>query len=138
MENIFAELAALDDQFGGSTKLHLASRKKQSDTLTIARSKTVQTIDENIEVLKGKRSAANSLYSSIGNGRSQVGAKYSNTWLKDWIQIPGNVVTYLQVKDEYLLPTLEKLKEAVLGGMADDELEEIMARNLALRSKGGR
>ena len=111
-------------------------RSVASDTLEDARRKTIRTLQENIEVLNGTRESANSTVKKNNNGTFAVGAKYSNTWLRDWIISGDNVYTVVHVSKEKLISTLEELKRQVAAGYADEALEEIMARNLAQKGTG--
>lgn len=132
--SLFAELFDVDAEVTGT-----AVRKQfrpQRDTIEDARRKIVENIDANIAHLQGRTPSKrpNRLFRRLPSGRYEVGAKYGNTWMKDWIVANGTVLTYVHVREENLINTLELIKAAVLRTEADEEIEEIMARNVAMHA----
>lgn len=135
MNNISQQLAALDENFSGSNERTYASRRPR-DTLEQAREKVVANIDANIADFLGTvpSRTPNRLFRQLPNGKYELGAKYGNTWLKNWISTGNNVLTFVHVKKEAVAATLGLLKEQVISGYADEELEDIMAANIAIHA----
>lgn len=141
MNDLAEHLAALDADFSGSNSPTYASRRPR-DTLEQARAKVAENIDANIAEFQGNAPTRtpNTLIRKLPNGKYEIGAKYGNTWLKNWISTGNNVLTFVQVKREAVVPTLTLLKAQVLSTYADEELDQIMAKNIAIhqskKSKG--
>ena len=138
MTDYFATQRATDPKFGGLLKKPSASKESRPATLEDARASAIDLIDKNIAYhLDNTQEEPNMLVSELSWGAYSVGAKYSNTWLPQWMDTQGDGVlrTYATCSEESVVDTLNIMKQMISDGMADGKLQDIMKKNLELRRK---
>ena len=130
-QNILAGLRSIISNVTTVTKV--ATSRIKRDTLEEARSKVVEKMRNNSDVVQGNvgEEKVDSVYKDQGDGKYSVGIKYGNRYLQKAIA-GGTFVT--DVERDQLHAVIDELASQVEKGWYDDAIVEVMRANVAARN----